>query len=479
MDEQRVLSIPLFAGLSKQERQTIAQHADELSFEEGRHLVREGEFPYEFFILEEGSAKVTHQGEHLAELGPGDFFGEMALVDRTIRNASVVATSPITVVVMTGQAFRQMKRELPAVCERITRRGRGARSFDSARVGLTGVIPSSTTSVPRSRLLPDRGEQSGRGGCGRSVARRGLLPVDRRLVRSHQTSATHFHADFDAATWSCATARATVYLGRQRSKFVRDEVRPRLGPLAGTSSPGYRRSSALEPRRRSATARVLTGDTLFIGDVGRPDLRASLGWSAEELGSRLYDSLRDKLLPLPDETLVYPAHGAGSLCGKNLSTDTVSTIGAQRRDNYALQPMSRAQFVRIVTADQPETPPYFTYDAVLNAKEHPTLEEALEAELQPLSLAQVLELRQEGGAILDTRDPVDFETAHLAGSLNVGLSGGRTVRSDPGGTGAVFTYAIDLQPKGGMRLLKPFLAPMVRSGLKKDLHKLRELLDGA
>jgi len=121
MDEQTVLSIPLFAGLSKQERQTIAQHADELSFEEGRHLVREGEFPYEFFILEAGSADVTHNGERLAELGPGDFFGEMALVDRTRRNASVVATSPITVVVMTGQAFRQMKRELPAVCERITR----------------------------------------------------------------------------------------------------------------------------------------------------------------------------------------------------------------------------------------------------------------------------------------------------------------------------------------------------------------------
>ena len=121
MDEQKVDSIPLFAGLSKKERQAIAQHADELRFEEGRQLVREGSFPYEFFILEAGSADVTHNGERLAELGPGDFFGEMALVDRTRRNASVVATSPITVVVMTGQAFRQMKRELPAVCERITR----------------------------------------------------------------------------------------------------------------------------------------------------------------------------------------------------------------------------------------------------------------------------------------------------------------------------------------------------------------------
>ena len=114
---------------------------------------------------------------------------------------------------------------------------------------------------------------------------------------------------------------------------------------------------------------VLTGDTLFIGDVGRPDLRASLGWTAQELGGHLYDSLHDKLLPLPDETLVYPAHGAGSLCGKQLSSDTVSTLGDQRRLNYALQPMTKDQFVSLVTADQPDAPSYFTYDAVLNTRE--------------------------------------------------------------------------------------------------------------
>ena len=115
---------------------------------------------------------------------------------------------------------------------------------------------------------------------------------------------------------------------------------------------------------------VLTGDTLFIGDVGRPDLRASLGWSANDLGSHLYDSLHNKLLTLPDETLVYPAHGSGSLCGKNLSSDTVSTLGVQRRMNYALQPMTKDEFIRLVTADQPDAPPYFTYDAILNTREH-------------------------------------------------------------------------------------------------------------
>src|SRR5271157_4293728 len=135
---------------------------------------------------------------------------------------------------------------------------------------------------------------------------------------------------------------------------------------------------------------VLTGDTLFIGDVGRPDLRASLGWTAQELGGHLYDSLHDKLMPLPDETLVYPAHGAGSLCGKHLSSDTVSTLGEQRRFNYALQPMSKEEFTRLVTADQPEAPAYFTYDAVLNTRERPTLDEALEEVLQPVELEEVL-----------------------------------------------------------------------------------------
>ena len=96
---------------------------------------------------------------------------------------------------------------------------------------------------------------------------------------------------------------------------------------------------------------VLTGDTLFVGDVGRPDLRASLGWSSTDLGALLYDSLQSKLLPLPDASLVYPAHGAGSLCGRAISKETVSTIGEQRRLNYALQPMSKKAFIELVTAD--------------------------------------------------------------------------------------------------------------------------------
>jgi hydroxyacylglutathione hydrolase len=167
---------------------------------------------------------------------------------------------------------------------------------------------------------------------------------------------------------------------------------------------------------------VLTGDTLFIGDVGRPDLRAALGWSARELGGMLFDSLHKKLLALPDQSLVYPAHGAGSLCGKALSKETVSTLGEQRRSNYALQPMSKDDFIKVVTADQPDAPAYFNYDAVLNSEERPTLDETL-ARVKPVPLDGVLALQEVGAQILDCREPGEFAAAHLAGSINIGLGG--------------------------------------------------------
>jgi glyoxylase-like metal-dependent hydrolase (beta-lactamase superfamily II)/rhodanese-related sulfurtransferase len=167
---------------------------------------------------------------------------------------------------------------------------------------------------------------------------------------------------------------------------------------------------------------VLTGDTLFIGDVGRPDLRAALGWSAAELGGMLYDSLHGKLLALPDQSLVYPAHGAGSLCGKALSKETFSTLGEQRRLNYALQPMSKEAFIQVVTADQPEAPAYFTYDAVLNSQERPTLDQTM-ARVSAMTLDDVLALQEIGAQILDTRDSGEFAAAHLAGSINIGLGG--------------------------------------------------------
>jgi rhodanese-related sulfurtransferase len=168
---------------------------------------------------------------------------------------------------------------------------------------------------------------------------------------------------------------------------------------------------------------VLTGDTLFIGDVGRPDLRASLGWTASDLGAHLYDSLHNKLLPLPDETLVYPAHGSGSLCGKKLSSDTVGPLGVQRQTNYALQPMTKEEFISLVTADQPDAPPYFTYDAILNTRERTLLDKNLEQVLHPIDLDEVLRMGDAGAQILDVRDAAEYAKFHLAGSINIGLGG--------------------------------------------------------
>lgn len=137
----------------------------------------------------------------------------------------------------------------------------------------------------------------------------------------------------------------------------------------------------------------------------------------------LYDSLHDKLLPLPDGTLVYPAHGAGSMCGKNLAKERVSTIGEQRRFNYALQPMSKENFIELVTADQVEAPAYFSHDALLNRSERPTLDETLQKVLKPLALDEVLRLHRLDAQLLDVRDASEYAAAHLMGSTNIGLGG--------------------------------------------------------
>jgi glyoxylase-like metal-dependent hydrolase (beta-lactamase superfamily II)/rhodanese-related sulfurtransferase len=247
---------------------------------------------------------------------------------------------------------------------------------------------------------------------------------------------THLHADFVAGHLELRDrVGATIYLGAAAKAGyaftpLRDGSLLEFGRirLKALETPGHTPESIsllLYDLNASDTQpyAVLTGDTLFIGDVGRPDLRAALGWSATELGSLLFDSLHEKLLSLPDESLVYPAHGAGSLCGRAISKETVSTLGEQRRLNYALQPMSKETFIQIVTADQPDAPPYFTYDAVLNSEERPTLDEALAREMNPLTLDEVLAMKANGAQILDTRDPEEFGAAHLVDSINIGLSG--------------------------------------------------------
>src|SRR5208283_5445534 len=247
---------------------------------------------------------------------------------------------------------------------------------------------------------------------------------------------SHFHADFVAGHLELRdSCGATIHLGaRAKAEYKFAAVKdgdtldfPGLR-LQVLETPGHTIESisilVFDLRRNPAQPyAVLTGDTLFIGNVGRPDLRASLGWSANDLGSHLYDSLHNKLLKLPDETLVYPAHGSGSLCGKNLSSDTVSPLGVQRLTNYALQPMTKDQFIRLVTADQPDAPPYFTYDAILNTREHTLLERNLEQVLHPIDLDGVLRMGEAGSQILDVRDASEYAKGHLAGSINIGLGG--------------------------------------------------------
>jgi hydroxyacylglutathione hydrolase len=247
---------------------------------------------------------------------------------------------------------------------------------------------------------------------------------------------THFHADFIAGHIELRDkAGATIHLGRRAAAEFScvqmndgDVVEFGDVKLEILETPGHTpegisilvydlAKSANEPLA------VLTGDTLFIGDVGRPDLLASIGVTADELADMLYDSITNKLVKLPDATLVYPAHGAGSMCGKSLSKETVSTIGEQKKFNYALQPMSREAFKAIVTADQPEAPDYFVHDAILNRKERASLGAAMEKTLKPLSLDDVLALGKSGSQLLDVRDGIDFEGGHLRGALNIALSG--------------------------------------------------------
>jgi len=260
--------------------------------------------------------------------------------------------------------------------------------------------------------------------------------AERLGVQIRHVFLTHFHADFVAGHLELRDrAGATIHLGaRGQAEYafrpMKDGDTLEFGDvrLQVLETPGHTPESICVlvfdlKKDKLRPEAVLTGDTLFVGDVGRPDLRASLGWSSAELGSMLYDSLHQKLLALPDETRIYPAHGAGSLCGKALGSENSSTIGVQRRFNYALQPMTREKFVGLILADQPDAPPYFTYDAVLNTKERLTLEKALERSLKPLALDEVLRLKDAGAQVLDTRDPPYYAAAHLAGSLNIGLGG--------------------------------------------------------
>ncbi len=244
---------------------------------------------------------------------------------------------------------------------------------------------------------------------------------------------THFHADFisghlelqrETGAW---IGYGTAAKAEFDVRHFEDGERLSLGEvtLEVMHTPGHTPESisvlVYEHADDEVAYAVLTGDALFIGDVGRPDLLASIGFTSDELGRMLYDSIHRKLMGLPDAVRVFPAHGAGSACGKNLSTERQSTIGEQRRFNYACQPMTEDEFVAVVTEGQPTAPSYFVYNAVLNRQGRETLE--VDAAVPALSPEQVAAAIADGAIVTDARPNPEFAVAHLRGSINVPADG--------------------------------------------------------
>ena len=241
---------------------------------------------------------------------------------------------------------------------------------------------------------------------------------------------THSHADFVSGHIELAekTGAEIVFGEKANTQFptlkVKDGDELSVGKikLKFLETPGHTPDSvsilAENTEDRSEAVKMLTGDTLFVGDVGRPDLVGSRGFTAEQMGALLYDSIHEKILPLPDETEIYPAHGAGSLCGKSLSKERSSTLGEQRKINYALQPMSKEEFIKIVAADQPEVPAYFPKSALKNLQGAAALED-----LPKLKELSTEEIKNFDGVILDVRKNSDFGAKHVPNTINIGLDG--------------------------------------------------------
>lgn len=247
-----------------------------------------------------------------------------------------------------------------------------------------------------------------------------------------QVLLTHFHADYVSGHLELAAATgaeiclSAVAEAEFAIRSIADGERIVLGDVVieGWQTPGHTPESmtylVYEHAMDQAPVAMLTGDTLFVNDVGRPDLLGAIGFTAEQLGAQLYDSVH-RLMALPDEVRVYPGHGAGSACGKALGSDPYTTVGAQKRDNYALQPMSKDEFVALVTEGQPAAPDYFLHDAITNRKAHEVFDER--RPLDAIDLDSAASSMAAGTVVVDTRSPVDFAMGHLRGAVNVPLDG--------------------------------------------------------
>src|SRR5262245_36151879 len=260
-----------------------------------------------------------------------------------------------------------------------------------------------------------------------------IAEAERQQLKIKYVIETHLHADFVSGHRELAArVGATIVFGRRagaafphRAVGDGDEIIISKVILRFLETPGHTPESisvlVIDTQVSRTPQKVLTGDSLFIGDVGRPDLVGSKGYTAEQMAGMLYDSLHSKLLKLDDQVQVYPAHGAGSLCGRNMSKETSSTIGEQRGFNYALQPMAREEFIRMMTSDLPEAPAYFSRDAEINRTGAAALEELPRpAELSPEEVDRFL---REDCLILDVRASAPYGNGHIHGAINIGLGG--------------------------------------------------------
>lgn len=290
---------------------------------------------------------------------------------------------------------------------------------------------------------------------------------------------THIHADFLTGhlELAAATGAQICYSEGADIEFpfvpLRDGQRISLGEvtLEILATPGHTPESisivVYEHADDEVPYGVCTGDTLFVGDVGRPDLLAGTGLSSEKLARSLYESLHDKLLKLPDATRVFPAHGAGSACGKQMSSETSSTIGEQRRDNYALQFTDVDEFVASITAGQSPQPHYFEFDSLRNRELRPLLDESPPP---ALDLLEVYQLAEAGAILLDTREADAYASGHLRGAVNIGLQG-RFAE----GAGQIISPDRDVVLVGDAELAEESKTRLSRVGFDRVVGQLRDL----
>ena len=258
-----------------------------------------------------------------------------------------------------------------------------------------------------------------------------------QMARDHNASIkyifeTHFHADFVSGhlDLSKQTGATIVYGPNTEARFpfhlAKDGEMFKIGNigLEVIHTPGHTVESTCYLLRDESNKPycIFTGDTLFIGDVGRPDL-SSGNLTKEELAAIMYDSLQNKIMPLADDVIVYPAHGPGSSCGKNIGAETQSTIGIQKKTNYALQPQTKEEFINAIIKDLEDAPPYFSVNAKINKEGYHNLDEIKKKGLTALSINEFKEKVAKGCTILDTRESAEFTNGFVPGSVFIGLEG--------------------------------------------------------